>query len=52
MKKFKPIKLDYMSFKELLINNVITNDKYYCFIAEYEIDSLNSYLSEYCYDFR
>lgn len=52
MKKFRPIKLDYMSFKELLINYTITSDEYSCFIAKYDLDELNTYLSEYCYGLR
>lgn len=52
MKKFRPLKLDYMSFKELLINYEITNDEYGCFIAKYDLETLNSYLSEYCINYR
>ena len=52
MKKFRPLKLDYMSFKELLINYTITNDEYGCFIPKYDLETLNTYLSEYCTNYR
>lgn len=52
MKKFWPQKLNYMNFKEVLINYTITNDEYGCFIAEYGLEELNTYLSEYCTNYR